>query len=1015
MNGHAVCRGEHGGGGRGDRHRVGSSHLRPAPAEPGFALVVVVLLLGFLVLLVTTLATLAAHGTESAALAVKVAQARQHALLGLDAALGQLQLQAGPDQRVTALAPGNGLVTGVWDAATAGTQPRTWLLSGNEHGMPLAVTPETLGADVIELVGQGTAGVARRVLAPRQAVSLAEPDGEKMLGHYAWWVGDEGVKAPVGQPDRSPRVNYPPFGRQDSRLRLVQAAGLGPRADEFESAAAANAVGLANATTTPQLAWARRSDGAPVGAETVRGNFAAWSHDNLAVLADTADGGLRRDLSLRPSLLGAAFAAWADYPAYLEDPAKPSAPLPTPTASAGATLRRRHRMTAPVSDAGIVHSVAPVLSYFLLSCNVRTNQSVTGSVRPLEVRARGMVSLWNPYTSALVPEDLELEVDGLPGAVEVVNDSSGGAVAATLSLAAALGGPLHLALPWLPAGRDDQQSWLPGRTYTWATREDLTRASPPAAGFACEFYTRNLSAAAGQGIVRSLAGTALANSASMHLRVSVPSQLTVRLLRRDGPGGSELLAEWVSPEFAAFATTPGAASASTYQFSYFFRLAESVDTLAAPEIWLTTPGRDPRGFPLPSAGFVPGANGNRPELYPNFVTASFPDRLLDRALPATAGSVTGQSYNEDVPLFELPRGPLLSVGALQHLQLAGERPFALGNSWGAAGGWNRWFDRYFFSGLADGVTPAVGAPLPNQRLQRVPSEAGAEPDLATLRAAAVDGYSSRHLLQGGVFNLNSRSATAWTAVLRSGRFPAPLAFSYLAATATTGTAAGDVTRTLPESFAAFFRFPGSAEETRQADNPTAASTYAASTTVPPAAPNVASAANTQLFRRGIRALAEDDVTRLAEAIVAGEERRLAAAGPFRSVAEFLAPSGLFADSLGKPRNLLEEAIAAAGLNVGVGEFSSQWLTSADLMTVLAPGLFARSDTFLIRTYGDAVNAVTGEVEARTWAEAMVQRLPAWLDPTQAEETPLAALNETNARLGRRFRVIAFRWLGAEEI
>ena len=91
------------------------------------------------------------------------------------------------------------------------------------------------------------------------------------------------------------------------------------------------------------------------------------------------------------------------------------------------------------------------------------------------------------------------------------------------------------------------------------------------------------------------------------------------------------------------------------------------------------------------------------------------------------------------------------------------------------------------------------------------------------------------------------------------------------------------------------------------------------------------------------------------------------------------------------------------------------LTSADVMTALAPLLFARSDTFLIRTYGDAVNALTGEVEARTWAEALVQRVPAWVDPSQSEETAPAALNETNARFGRRFRIVAFRWLGAAEI
>jgi hypothetical protein len=981
----------------------------------GLVLVAVVLLLGFLVLLVTMVARLGMHEAVLAGTEARLAMARQHALVGLDAALGQLQLHAGPDRRVTASDAIKASYTGVWDSQVPGTSPRTWLVSGNEQGNLLAVSPGDLGPDTVELLGAGTAGAANRVRAPRQPLRDAFAAGPVVVGHYAWWVGDEGVKAPVGRADQSAAVAYPPFNRPESQTRLVQQLGLGPRADEFEPMAAANATGLRGASTTGQLALARRADGGPVGTATLREHFASWARDNLAVLSDSESGGLRRDLSMRPDLLGPAFVAWQNFAAAMEDPAAPGPPVPTPVTNSATTLRRRHRMSPPVTSEGIVQAVAPVLSYFLLSCNVRTNQSVTGTVRPLEVRARAMVSLWNPYTSALMPESLELEVLGLPASVEVLNDTNGGVVAATFSLDAALGAPLRLALPWVPAGRDDQQSWFPGRTYTWATREDLTRAAPPEAGFASTFYTRNLSATAGQGIVRSLPGTSLPNSATAHVRVATPTQLTLRLHRRTASGAREQLAEWTSPAFAAFATTPVAANAATYQFSWFFRLAESVDTVLAPDTWLVTPGRDPRGFPLPSAAFVPGANGNRPELYSNFVTVSFPDRLLDRALPATPTSTTGQSYNEDTPLFELPRGPLLSVGALQHLHLAGERPFALGNSWGEAGGWNRWFDRYFFSGLTPAVSVAEGEPLPNHRLEPVAAADGTRPTMAALAARRSDGFSSRHLLQGGAFNLNSRDVDAWAAVLRSVRFPEPLAFTYLAANAATGTAAGDLTRTLPEAAAAFLRFSASAQETRQADDPTPASTYAASTTVPPAAPSEVSAANTHLFRRGVRLLTADEVMTLAQAIVTASSLRFAAAGPFRSVRDFLAPAPLFAESHGNPRSPLEAALAAAGLNAGVVEFSSQWLTPADVMTALAPGLFARSDTFRIRAYGDAVNPATGELDARTWCEALVQRVPAWVDPAQPEDTPLGGLNEMNAGFGRRFRVVAFRWLGAGEI
>src|SRR5690606_38534145 len=107
------------------------------------------------------------------------------------------------------------------------------------------------------------------------------------------------------------------------------------------------------------------------------------------------------------------------------------------------------------------------------------------------------------------------------------------------------------------------------------------------------------------------------------------------------------------------------------------------------------------------------------------------------------------------------------------------------------------------------------------------------------------------------------------------------------------------------------------------------------------------------------------------------------------------PSGLFAgaDPEGNalaPRSVLQAAIADAGINAAIPEFSSQWLTQGDVMTALAPILFPRSDTFVIRTYGEAVNPATSAVEGRAWAEAIVQRVPSYFDPSAPAEAPVAA-------------------------
>jgi hypothetical protein len=96
-------------------------------------------------------------------------------------------------------------------------------------------------------------------------------------------------------------------------------------------------------------------------------------------------------------------------------------------------------------------------------------------------------------------------------------------------------------------------------------------------------------------------------------------------------------------------------------------------------------------------------------------------------------------------------------------------------------------------------------------------------------------------------------------------------------------------------------------------------------------------------------------------------------------------------------------------------FSSQFLTQGDIMTALAPVLFARSDTFVIRAYGEAVNPATSATEGRAWCEATVQRVPDYFDGSQPAETAPADLNLLNQRNGRRFKIVSFRWLTRSDI
>ena len=89
-----------------------------------------------------------------------------------------------------------------------------------------------------------------------------------------------------------------------------------------------------------------------------------------------------------------------------------------------------------------------------------------------------------------------------------------------------------------------------------------------------------------------------------------------------------------------------------------------------------------------------------------------------------------------------------------------------------------------------------------------------------------------------------------------------------------------------------------------------------------------------------------------------------------------------------------------------------WLTQADVLQVLGPALSARSDTFVIRAYGDAVDS-SGKVGARAWCEAVVQRTPEPLDPDESGLNPRLAGGTGD--FGRRFLITSFRWLSPQEI
>lgn len=189
---------------------------------------------------------------------------------------------------------------------------------------------------------------------------------------------------------------------------------------------------------------------------------------------------------------------------------------------------------------------------------------------------------------------------------------------------------------------------------------------------------------------------------------------------------------------------------------------------------------------------------------------------------------------------------------------------------------------------------------------------------------------------------------------------------------------------------------------------------------------------------GRRVLSEAEITELATAIVREVRRR----GPFLSLADFvnrrvgpdpvLARAGAIQSALDSEDVSINEGYRAAGRTVSqatagrlpfpeaekgpASEGIPGIVKQADILTPLAPLLSARSDTFLIRAYGESVD-LSGKVRARAWCEARLERDAEFVDPAadSREIRPGALKSAINQSFGRRFQVTAFRWLASEEL
>ena len=85
------------------------------------------------------------------------------------------------------------------------------------------------------------------------------------------------------------------------------------------------------------------------------------------------------------------------------------------------------------------------------------------------------------------------------------------------------------------------------------------------------------------------------------------------------------------------------------------------------------------------------------------------------------------------------------------------------------------------------------------------------------------------------------------------------------------------------------------------------------------------------------------------------------------------------------------------------------------MQALALMMSARSDTFVLRTCGETGNPATGWTEDKAWLEAVVQRMPQYINSFADSAEVFPPARSENQNFGRRFKVVFFRLLTSNDL
>lgn len=286
----------------------------------GFALIASLALLSLLVLLTSGILAQICSLERVAGHNVVMVQARQQALVGLDAAIAELQEATGPDRRITARSaildteaePVPPHLLGVWDSWAVplygkstggkarsisdtyvpGRKPmfRRWLISARDaqytHRMDTAAQLSCRRpGERICLLGAGTLGKTAPSSHHVYADLLYMPLEHRRRGGFAWWVAGENQKAKLST-QNEPAAVHP----MEALRRTWDTPGAQPVAYPELQAGMQRADKLLTRASLPLLCKGEPPVGQPY--------FADYTTSSYSLLTNAAQGGLKQDLCL---------------------------------------------------------------------------------------------------------------------------------------------------------------------------------------------------------------------------------------------------------------------------------------------------------------------------------------------------------------------------------------------------------------------------------------------------------------------------------------------------------------------------------------------------------------------------------------------------------------------------------------------------------------------------------------------------------------------------------------------